>query len=64
MDMRRRQFLWGGAVIAGGTLLGLTAADLVSPAEGQSFDGSADGRFPQRRGPWARRRRPTGSMTI
>jgi protein SCO1/2 len=46
MDMRRRQFLVSGAVIVGGVLLGTTMADLIGPAEGESFDGSPDGRFP------------------
>jgi protein SCO1 len=46
MDMRRRQFLVSGAVIVGGVLLGTTMADLIGQAEGESFDGSPDGRFP------------------
>jgi protein SCO1 len=46
MHMHRRQFLRGGAVILGGTLLGLTTAELVSGAGGESFNGSPDGRFP------------------
>ena len=36
MDMRRRQFLWGSAVITGGTLLGFTVANLVTSAEGET----------------------------
>ena len=32
MDMRRRKFLWGSAVVIGGGALGLAGAEVVSSA--------------------------------
>ena len=50
MDMRRRNFLWGSAVVIGGGVLGLGGAEVLSPVD---FAGGGERRsqrrFPEHR---------------
>jgi hypothetical protein len=47
MDMRRRNFLWGSAVVIGGGALGLAGAEVLSPVTSLAAEsGDPSGVFP------------------